>query len=185
MRNVPSHRVGCDEMWSFAYAKGRNKANVMGGLDGVVGTSTHLGIDADRPRTGARLHRACSWSRWVSPTTTRAQSGTATPHTSPWPCWSTSSRYHRTRATRSSTCAKAKDLAGMRLRLDLGMFGGTGITHRDNVPLRTDLGVPDCSGYDLRSQHWPMARFLYGESGGACKAGRCRGIENAHTIGFQ
>ena len=47
VRGVRASRIQCDEIWSFCYAKERNKAQVVGGLDGVGDIWTWTGIDVD------------------------------------------------------------------------------------------------------------------------------------------
>src|ERR1019366_4727324 len=47
VRNVPSKRIQCDEIWSFVYAKAKNVANAKTAPDGAGDCWTWLAIDAD------------------------------------------------------------------------------------------------------------------------------------------
>ena len=47
VREVRARRVQCDELWSYCYAKERNKALVKGGLDGVGDLWTWTGLDTE------------------------------------------------------------------------------------------------------------------------------------------
>jgi len=47
VRNVPSKRVQCDEIWSFAYAKGKNVKSAKAAPEGVGDVWTWTGLDAD------------------------------------------------------------------------------------------------------------------------------------------
>ena len=50
VRRIQARRVECDEIWSFCYAKDRNKARVTGGYDGVGDIWTWTALD-----TGSKL----------------------------------------------------------------------------------------------------------------------------------
>ncbi len=47
VRNVPSQRVQCDEIWCFCYAKDKNLPDEMRGQPGVGSVWTWTGLDAD------------------------------------------------------------------------------------------------------------------------------------------
>lgn len=47
VRNVPSQRVECDEIWSFCYARRENLPEELKGLDGYGDLWTWVGMDAD------------------------------------------------------------------------------------------------------------------------------------------
>ena len=47
VRGIRARRVECDEIWSFCYAKERNKARAKGAIDGVGDLWTWTGIDSE------------------------------------------------------------------------------------------------------------------------------------------